>query len=261
MWESRDPKSIGQLVNDQCAKWEGGMRTSQKLPRGDIYRPVLLLSGQVGTIERAVAERLSAELHMDLFAEEILHAIAQEAHLSDRIVRTIDERGLTYAEEILNRLTGKNGMSPEAYFRHLVRVIVAIGRQGNSIVMGHGANYILQAPMNLRVRFVAPFHVRKRCMSEELGISAEEAGRRIKILDQERRDFVRQYFDTDIEDVRHFDLMINNEFIDTDTAVRIVKDAFLGRNWNRANRRWRPKQRAEKEEGKHPDSEMETLGA
>lgn len=260
MRERHDPKSIIQLVNDQCAKWEGRRKTSRELSRGDIYRPVLLLSGQVGTIERAVARRLSEELHMDLFAEEIVHAIAREARLSDRIVRTMDERGLTYAEEILNRLQGKNGMSPEAYFGHLVRVIVAIGRHGNSIVLGHGATYILRAPMNLHVRFIAPLHVRVGRVSEELGISAEEAERRIKILDQERRDFVRQYFGTDIDDVRHFDLVINNEFIDTDMAVRLVNDAFIGRNWRWTNRRSRQKQGAAKEEDECWDSASRRLG-
>jgi cytidylate kinase len=260
MWERHDPKSIIQLVNDQCARWEGRKRTSHELPKGDIYRPVLLLSGQVGTIERAVAKRLSAELHMDLFAEEIVHAIAKEARLSDRIIRTMDERGLTYAKEILNRLEGKNGMSPEAYFRHLVRVIVAIGRHGNSIVLGHGAAYILRAPMNLHVRFIAPLHVRVGCVSEELGISAEEADRRIKILDQERRDFVRQYFDRDIDDLRHFDLVINNEFIDTDLAVRLIHDAFIGRNWKWTNRRSRQKHGATKDEDECCDSASRRFG-
>jgi len=254
MWESHEPTSIIQLVNDQCVKWEEKKRVPREEPRKDGVRPVLILSGQVGSIAKTLAKRLSAELDMDLFAEEIIHAIAQEAHLSERVVRTMDERGLTYAEEILNRLTGKNGMSPEAYFRHLVRVIVAIGRHGNSIVLGHGAAYILRAPMNLHVRFIAPLNVRIRCMSEELGISAEEAGRRIKILDQERRDFVRQYFDTDIDDVRHFDLVINNEFIDADMAARLVKDAFIGRNWKWTNRRSRQKQGATKEEDECCDS-------
>jgi uncharacterized protein len=241
MWERHDPKSIGQLVNDQVVKWEARNRVLQELPRGEAYRPVLIISGQEGTIGRAVAKRLSAELGMDLFAEEIIHAIAQEAHLSDRIVRTMDERGWSYSEEILNRLTGKNGMSAEAYFRHLVSVIVTIGRHGNSIILGHGAAYILRAPMNVHVRFVAPLNTRTQSVCEELGIPAEEAERRIKILDQERRDFARQYFHADIEDVRYFDLVINNEFIDTDMAVRFVKDAFVVKNWNWANRRWRPK--------------------
>jgi len=241
MGERHDPKSIGQLINEQCVKWEARSRMSQEFPKEEIYRPVLLLSGQVGTMARTVARRLSAELDMDLFGEEIIHAIAKEAHLSERVVRTMDERGWTYAEEVLNRLMGKDGMSAEAYFHHLVRVIVTIGRHGNSIVMGHGAAYILRAPMNLHVRFVAPLNVRTRRMSEELGISAEEADRRIKILDQDRRDFVRQYFDTDIDDVRYFDLVLNTAFVDTEVAVRLVKDAFLGKNWRWSNRRWKAK--------------------
>lgn len=260
MWEGHDPKKIGELVNDQCVRWDARNRMSQELRGGEIYRPVLILSGQVGTIARAVAKRLSEELHMDLFGEEILHAIAHEAHLSERIVRTMDERGRTYAEEILNRLMGKDGMSAEAYFRHLVRVIVTIGRHGNSVVLGHGAAYILRAPMNLHVRFVAPLNVRIRGMSEELGISAEEAHRRVKILDEERRDFVRQYFDADIDDVRYFDLVINHEFIDADMAARLVRDAFIGKSWKWANRMWRPQQAARKEEDEVRDSPQSHLG-
>ena len=210
-------------------------------PGGDTHRPVLILSGQVGTRVRAVAERLSKELKMDLFGEEILHEIAREAHLSERIVRTMDERGWSYAEEILKRLMGKEGMSAEDYFRHLVRVIVTIGRHGKSIILGHGAAYILRGPMNLHVRLVAPTNFRIQGLSEELGISEEEARRRLKILDEERRDFARQYFHTDIYDLRYFDLVINSEFIGTDMAFRLVKDAFIAKNWEWSNRRSGPK--------------------
>ncbi len=253
MKERHDPKSIGQIINDQCAKWEARSRMSQELPKEEIYRPVLLFSGQAGTMAGTVAKRLSVELDMDFFDEEIIHAIAKEAHLSERVVRTMDERGWTYAEEILNRLMGKEGLSAEAYFRHLVRVIVAIGRHGNSIVMGHGAAYILRAPMNLHVRFVASPSVRVRRLSEELGISAEEAKRRVKILDQERKEFVHQYFHADIDDDRYFDLVINTGLIDADVAVRVVKDAFLGKNWRWSNRKWKSKERqiGEKEAPTH----------
>ncbi len=242
------------MVDDQCMRWEARNRMNRQSPVGETHRPVLILSGQVGTRARAVAERLSKELNMDLFGEEILHEIAREAHLSERIVRTMDERGWTYAEEILKRLMGKEGMSAEEYFRHLVRVIVTIGRHGNSIILGHGAAYILRGPMNLHVRFVAPTNFRIQGLSEELGISAEEASRRVKILDEERSDFAHQYFHTDIDDIRYFDLVINNEFMDTEMAVRLVKDAFTAKNREWSNRRSRPRHGATKGEERHSGS-------
>jgi cytidylate kinase len=254
MREHHDPKEIVELVDDQCVRWEKRNRMFQESRGGDIQRPVLILSGEVGTRVKTVAERLSRELNMDLFGEEILHEIAREAHLSERIVRTMDERGWTYADEILKRLMGKEGMSAEDYFRHLVRVIVTIGRHGNSVILGHGAAYILRGPMNLHVRFVAPMNLRIQGLSEELGISAEEAHRRIRILDKERRDFAHQYFHTEIDDVRYFDLVINNEFIDTDMAVRLVKDAFVAKNWQWSNRRSRPRHGATKGEDRHSGS-------
>lgn len=259
MREHHDPKEVVELVDDQCVRWEARNRMYRESPGGDTHRPVLILSGQVGTRARAVAERLSKELKMDLFGEEILHEIAREAHLSERIVRTMDERGWSYAEEILKRLMGKEGMSAEDYFRHLVRVIVTIGRHGKSIILGHGAAYILRGPMNLHVRFVAPADFRIKGLSEELGISAEEAGRRLKILDEERRDFARQYFHTDIDDLRYFDLVINNEFIGTDMAVRLVKDAFIAKNWEWSNRRSRPRHGATKGEERHTGSARSNL--
>lgn len=227
MREHRDPRKMEELVNQQCARWEARNKMSQGSRSEEIHRPVLILSGNVGTGVRTVAKRLAAELNMDLFAEEIIHAIAQEAHLSDRVIRTMDERGWSYAQEIVKRVDGENGISSEAYFHHLVHVIVAIGRQGNGVVVGHGAAYVLRAPMNLRVRMIAPVEMRTERICGEFGISEEEAHRRIKILDKERADFVRQYFEADSDDVRHFDMVINNEFMDTDVIVGIVADAFM----------------------------------
>jgi Cytidylate kinase-like family len=219
------PKYIEELVDKQCKRWELRPEPSHE----NKQRPVIIIVQQAGSIGSEVAERLSEELKMDLHGDSILQEIARQAHLSERMVRTLDEKGRSYIEEIVANLTWEKTLPLWDYFKHLVRVIVTIGRHGNAIILGHGAPYILRDPDYLRVRFVAPLELRVRRMSKESNLSFEEARKRMKEVDADRRAYVRQYFHVDDDDNRYFDLVINSEFIDLHNAAEILKTALTGK--------------------------------
>lgn len=87
---------------------------------------------------------------------------------------------------------------------------------------------MLPSDDTFRVRIIAPIDLRIQNMSEEFGVPAEEARRRILRTESDRRAFVRKYFYADIADPANYDLVINTGTLSIDAAVGTVKGA-LGR--------------------------------
>jgi cytidylate kinase len=57
---------------------------------------------------------------------------------------------------------------------------------------------------------------------KEFGLSYEEAQSRMVKTESDRRAFIRKYFHADIADPIHYDLVINTDLIDVETATKAV---------------------------------------
>jgi len=110
--------------------------------------------------------------------------------------------------------------------QHLLRVIATIGKHGNTVILGRGANFILPREEILRIRVVAPLAVRVKNIADWLKVSFEEAKEYIQKIDLERKDFIKKYFKADIDNPENNDLVINLEKLSIETAIEIVKAAL-----------------------------------
>ena len=79
----------------------------------------------------------------------------------------------------------------EAYLDHLAKLIEAIGRAGESILVGRGAGFMLPRETTLSVRVIAPLKVRAQRLAERMGVSARTARRAARELDRRRAQFDR----------------------------------------------------------------------
>jgi cytidylate kinase len=58
-------------------------------------------------------------------------------------------------------------------------------------------------------------------------MSLKEAKEHLKKFDSDQIAFVRKYFKEDINDPKHYDIMINTQHIGIESAAESVKKAFL----------------------------------
>jgi cytidylate kinase len=101
-------------------------------------------------------------------------------------------------------------------------VVTALGNQGNVVVVGRGAQYLLPAQCALRVRLVAPLEARIKRISEQESLSPEEARIKIKQVDSKRAAFLWKVFRKDASIPLHYDLILNTGDISIESAARIV---------------------------------------
>ncbi len=212
-------RSIEQIVDEQVKKWEFSQKEK---PVQTAAITMVTVSREPGSGGRLIAKGLAESLNFDLFHQEMIHEMALSAKVSARVLESLDEKGLSMLEDWVAAVVHKRHLWPDEYLQHLLKVVSAIGKHGNAVLVGRGANFILPSKTTFRLRVIAPQEFRARKVAEQFDLSLKEAERRILKTESNRRAFVRKYFHTEICDPIYYDLLINTENISISEAIEGV---------------------------------------
>lgn len=224
-------RSIESQVNRQFLRWVENQKAQAKREQIDAIeqQPMLAMSREYGgrgaEIGRAVAERMGFQLH----SQELVHEIARQARVRQQLVQALDERSRDNVEQWVTELMEGSGFSPTDYLRNLTKVILSLGKMGKGVIIGRGAQYILDPKRTLRVRAYAPLDARVRRIAARDGLTIAEARTVVLRVDAERIAFYRQHFDRDPADPYHYDLLLNTSTLPIDACVDMVVRAFRAR--------------------------------
>ncbi len=212
-------RSIEQIVEEQVQRWEYVRRE----PRPHKTTPsVITLSREPGSGGDLVAGGIARRLEYDLFHQNVIHEMARSAHVSSRLVQSLDEKRLNILEDSIATLVHHRHLWPDEYLKHLLKVIGTIGKHGNALIVGRGANFILLQREIFRLRIIAPMEFRIQKVADTFDIGREEAQRRIIKTESDRRAFVRKYFHEEITSPANYDLVINTGTVSIEEAVESV---------------------------------------
>jgi cytidylate kinase len=215
-------KAIHQLIEEQCRRWEILRREKSEVKTV----PVITLSREPGSggsfVARAVAERLG----LDVFHQKLINAMAENADTSTRVIRTLDERGVSMLEDWVSAAISDRHLWPDEYASMMMKVIGTIGRHGRAVIVGRGANFVLPPENRFRVRIIAPLEKRIACVAEDYGISKQEAKQRVLRTESERKAFIRKYFYSDIGNPANYDMVLNTGTLSVDSAAAAICSAI-----------------------------------
>jgi cytidylate kinase len=228
--ENEDEKVImDRMVQGQVDKWRKLLaRASQQGLKTESFKggPIITISREPGAGGSEIARRLAKALDLDLIGGQIIQHVADSAKMSRRVIESLDEREVTFRETLLSSLFGENRPWPGDYLHHLTRVIGTIGIFGNVILVGRGANFILPRERVFRVRIIAPMDFRIKYLMEDRGYTKIEAEQFLVKKENNRKAFARKYFNTDVADPAHYDMIINTEKITMAAATESIISAF-----------------------------------
>ena len=218
-------RSLEQIVERQVQRWQLLKKERSEKPAA----PVITFSREPGSGGRIIAETLANELSFDIFHQELIHQIAESAHVHHQLLDTVDEKGMNAPEEWISSLVNelflvnKNRLMPDKYLKHLMKLVSIIGKHGGAVLVGRGSNFILPPERRLRLRVIASRQVRIENVAQEYRVSQEEAKQRIIQTESERRAFIRKYFKADIDDPSNYDLVINTDILTVDDTVSAIR--------------------------------------
>jgi len=229
MSSSKSGESYGaeHLIERQMLLWNVRQKAHPPSPATEpalTYRFVTI-SRDIGSLGDDIARRLSERLGWKVYDREIVDCISEDRGVRLTQVDHLDERDQNLLEDTVQRLLGMAGggaLGQEEYHEALVRTVVSLAGEGEAILVGRGANFVLNGQPGLHIRVIAASEVRARRLSERWQVSLEDARRRMHQVDEERRSFIKHHFKQDVANPRCYDLVVNTTQISPDQAVEVI---------------------------------------
>jgi cytidylate kinase len=224
--EQEDEKAImDKMVQQQLDKWrkllDKGLKQGLNIEnfKGG---PIITISREPGSGGSEIARRLARALDMEPIGGQIIQHVADSAKMSRRVIESLDEKEVTFRDTLLSSLFGEYRPWPGEYLQHLTRVIGTIGVFGNVIIVGRGANHVLPPEKAFKVRIIAPLEYRIKHFMEDRGYPRSEAEKYVLKTENDRKAFVRKYFNADVADPKHYDIIINTVGISLEAATQAI---------------------------------------
>ncbi len=216
------------LVEKQIQRWQLRKDKGEHLTQPATL-PVVTISRHAGIDGSGLGRRIADELGYDFWDQELLHAMAEHAHVSETLLATLDEQPSSYIADIVTAFLSRTSTQPDEYLNELFRQVQVIAQHGHSVVMGRGAQFILKPDRAFRVRLIAPLEHRVERFAKSSNTSSKEARNEILLLDAKRERFTRQNWSEEIESPCNYDLVLNVEGL-THTACAVT---VAGAYWHR----------------------------
>jgi cytidylate kinase len=182
----------------------------------------ICISREAGAGGGALARLTGQRLGWKVYDEELIEAIAHRMQLPLDDVRALDELAPSMVQDWLLPLREEYYAPQEAYLDHLAKLIEAIGRAGESILVGRGAGFMLPRETTLSIRAIAPLRFRAQRLAERMGVSARTARRAAKDLDRRRAQFDRTMHRANPNDPHNFDLVLDTYSLGLEIATEMV---------------------------------------
>jgi len=190
------------------------------------YGPYLLISRERGAGGNTVARLAERRLGWQVFGGEIVDEIAKKAHVRRELIESLAERDRTTIQDLVGQLLSPQAVSTADYLAGLKQVVLALGHQGDVIIVGHGARYILPGQFGLSVRLIAPVEIRVRRLAEKANLSLGAARIEIERIDHERAKSIHRHFGRNVADPLTYDLTINTGAMSAEAAAEVIITAL-----------------------------------
>lgn len=186
----------------------------------------IAISREAGSGGGAIARLVGTRLNWKVYDHELLEAIAQRMERPTDEVRALDELAPSMMQDWLLPHLEERYAPQEAYLDHLAKLVEAIGRAGDSIVVGRGAGFLLPRSETLSIRVVAPMKARASRMAERMGLSHRTARRAARDLDRRRAHFTKVMHHVDDDDSHNYDLIIDSNSLGLLMAAELIVSAI-----------------------------------
>ena len=204
--------------------------------------PVITISRQFGSHGDTVAQILCDRLGYRYFDKNLMMGLAAQSGMTtEKVVDLSDDkhRARTLVERLFSNYAspqadpGSWAAAAEAKaqeqmtvarVKHLIRAAHA---EGNVVIVGRGGQAVLYGlPDVLHVRLVAPLELRIQRHQERAGLSAAAAREYVLKRDQASADFLKSYYNINLNNPILYDMIINTAEVMPAAAAELIISAL-----------------------------------
>lgn len=187
------------------------------------------LSREAGSRGGSIAGRAAAKLGWQVYSQDLLEYIAQEGNFRQDLFSQLSPAAVAWVDEHLDHLLRQQNLSRNPNVLNLGRIILALGAQGEAVLLGRGAGCVLPARSTLHVRLVAPLEDRIAYMSQWMRLTIEEATEQVRIRDERRAEFLATHFHRQPGDLYQYDLVLNTSLLGEEACADLIAQAARGK--------------------------------
>jgi cytidylate kinase len=229
---SAESRAIGPLAERQLRRWvrtlaSRAQRAPERLPE-DLH-PFVAISRQAGAGGEDVGRVVAAALDCECLDHELITYLAERCHVPTILLEFVDETTSTLVRDIFTRWLDARVITRDEFVRRLGEVMLMAIHDGPKVFVGRGAQFILPREKALAVQVIGPLERRIADTMVRRHLDRKAAETWVRETDEDRAHFVRHQFHEDPSDPRIYDLVINLERIDHETAARVIVDAYRHR--------------------------------
>jgi cytidylate kinase len=208
---------------------------------------LLTIRGQLGSGAPEVGKQVADVLHANYVDREIIAEVATRLHRQEKDVIAKEMPPCSLLGRIAEALeraapfgVGFEGaylpaweipLNDTRYLQALKSVVRELARSHSLVIHGRGGQFILaDHPQAFHVQVVAPLEVRVKRVMQDLKLDLEKAKQEIARFDNSSRQFVKRYFQAELEDPVYYDLVINTKTLSFQAAAAIVVDALSSKD-------------------------------
>jgi cytidylate kinase len=197
---------------------------------------IVTISREYGAAGRAVTRGLAERLGYRLIDDDLPVVVAARLGTSPEVVENEEYRAPTFGERLLQSFSTA---VPEAFQpappiddlpaetqREVERLIREAAAHGDVVIVGRIANAVLgPRPDLLRVFLYAPLDWRVAHIQESLGVSEAVARSEIARVDNNRRAFARDRYQSEWGEPHAYDLLVDVGRFGVERAVALIAAA------------------------------------
>ena len=186
---------------------------------------VVTVSRDFGSLGKLVAQQLADKLEVRCCDRYILQEVARRAHVDEELVRVLDEHVSKINGHWWQHLLQKEDFSYEDYYHYLVKTVLSVSRMGG-VIVGRGANLILGEKNAFRVRITGSVEKCAERVASREEIDINDAINKVHEVNNERAEYIKKLYDTDINEPSNYDLVLNSDRYNIEQIVELIYDAM-----------------------------------
>jgi hypothetical protein len=205
--------------------------------------PVVTIRGKLGSWAPEIGKLISQKLQIDYIDREIIAACCSLLHLQERDVIAKEMPPATLRGRIAEAFArgypagvGFEGASlpfwqipldDNRYLDALKTLIGELAKNKHILIYGRGSQFILKDfPQALHLSMVAPLSIRIKRVMESQKLDETAAKHEISQFDSSAREFIKRFFNAEMEDSTHYDLVLNTGNLSQEAAASIAVEAL-----------------------------------
>lgn len=223
---------------NECCSYVAALMQEKAQPEFEQPHPAITISRQTGARGRSIGRKIQDALRdrspqdpipWTCFDEDLVEKVLEDHDLPSNLAKFMPEDSVSEIDSTINEILGRHP-SLWTLFEQTVESMVHLCHMGHCILVGRGGNKVAEGLSNVtRVRFVGTLSQRIKQMVNIHGMSSKEAKHFIKQEDHARQRYMKNHFDSDVEDPLDYDLVINTDHYSDEAVVQIVLSAVAGK--------------------------------